>query len=610
MYQTFYIDSDEEISSIIDRLKKSMATDNYFIIPQRAIFLQSIINLKLLKREADKLKKKVILVTQDQIGISIAQKVGIETQTTFDLEKSEDFDTAFDKEDKHDNEKIYDTSELIEKNVRLKSVGTSNFYGDNKKINEVKNANINLARKNIHSKTASINLKENNNLKRNINAKKLSNDLVYNDKKNIRLEKKMDPRKEEVLEKIFSNTRVNEDIKNDININKKNGGKFIKIISIFIIFCGLLSVAVGGYLFIPSAKALLELNVEKNKSDFSIKVENSSLDNNDQNIISSRIVENEDEIILEYNSTGENFSDGKKASGTVAIYNSYSNESQTLIATTRLETKDGKIFRLVKNIVVPGFVGNGDNLKPGVINAEVVADKPGDQYNLDPADFTVPGFIGGPKYEKFYAKSTEKMTGGFLNGKINKAVSRDDIEKAKKETEKIISEKIYDKVSGDIKNGEILLPEMLRVFTISSETDARVGDTIENFKYVIKVKYIAIIFSENDIREIAKNKILQNKELSSLRYDTGKVEYSNITVDFDKKIADFKVYVEELFTPKIDLIILKKELLGKSEGELELILKKYPGIKNVNIEFSPSFIYRIPQYDKRFEIEIVDNLKK
>ena len=52
MHQTFYIDIDEEISSVIDRLDKSVTTENYFVVPGRAIFLQSIVNLKLLKREA------------------------------------------------------------------------------------------------------------------------------------------------------------------------------------------------------------------------------------------------------------------------------------------------------------------------------------------------------------------------------------------------------------------------------------------------------------------------------------------------------------------------------------------------------------------------------
>ena len=80
MHQTFYIDADEEISSVIDRLKKSMAVDNYFVAPKRAIFLQSIVNLKLLKREGDKMKKHVILVTQEEVVLAMAARSGIDFQ--------------------------------------------------------------------------------------------------------------------------------------------------------------------------------------------------------------------------------------------------------------------------------------------------------------------------------------------------------------------------------------------------------------------------------------------------------------------------------------------------------------------------------------------------
>ena len=68
MHQTFYIDVDEEISSVIDRLNKSMSIESYFVVPKRALFFQSIVNLKILKREADKVGKIVVIVTQDEVG--------------------------------------------------------------------------------------------------------------------------------------------------------------------------------------------------------------------------------------------------------------------------------------------------------------------------------------------------------------------------------------------------------------------------------------------------------------------------------------------------------------------------------------------------------------
>src|SRR3990167_1250626 len=86
MPQTFYIESDEEIISVIGRLRKSSAEENVFVFPKRALVLQSIINLRLFQREAEKLGKKIIIVSQDEVGKMLAEKAGIETESY-----SEDF---------------------------------------------------------------------------------------------------------------------------------------------------------------------------------------------------------------------------------------------------------------------------------------------------------------------------------------------------------------------------------------------------------------------------------------------------------------------------------------------------------------------------------------
>ncbi len=68
---------------------------------------------------------------------------------------------------------------------------------------------------------------------------------------------------------------------------------------------------------------------------------------------------------------------GKKAEGSVTIYNEFSNAPQPLVATTRLETSDGKIFRIVKGVTVPGTTLVDGEIKPGAIEVQVVADQPG-----------------------------------------------------------------------------------------------------------------------------------------------------------------------------------------------------------------------------------------
>ncbi|MCL5795727.1 MAG: hypothetical protein M1338_05245, partial [Patescibacteria group bacterium] len=77
MDEIIYLEADEEITSVIDKLKKLNANSVSLVIPKGAGILQSIVNLKILKREAESLGKDIALVTQDKIGRNLASQVGL-----------------------------------------------------------------------------------------------------------------------------------------------------------------------------------------------------------------------------------------------------------------------------------------------------------------------------------------------------------------------------------------------------------------------------------------------------------------------------------------------------------------------------------------------------
>ncbi|RJO62091.1 hypothetical protein C4544_01160 [candidate division WS5 bacterium] len=72
-----YLEIDEEITSVIDRLKKTSETEVHLVVPKEAALLQSIVNLKLLKKQADALGKEIQIITHDKVGRNLAEQVGI-----------------------------------------------------------------------------------------------------------------------------------------------------------------------------------------------------------------------------------------------------------------------------------------------------------------------------------------------------------------------------------------------------------------------------------------------------------------------------------------------------------------------------------------------------
>lgn len=75
--ETIYIDSSDEITSVIERLKASHEPIVALVVPKGAVLTQSIVNLKLAKKAAGDSQKDLILVTTDKIGRNLATQVGI-----------------------------------------------------------------------------------------------------------------------------------------------------------------------------------------------------------------------------------------------------------------------------------------------------------------------------------------------------------------------------------------------------------------------------------------------------------------------------------------------------------------------------------------------------
>jgi hypothetical protein len=74
---TVYIDVDDEITTIIDKVRSSGQKIVAVVLPKRATVFQSIVNLKLLKRSADDAKKQLVLISSEAGLLPLAGTVGL-----------------------------------------------------------------------------------------------------------------------------------------------------------------------------------------------------------------------------------------------------------------------------------------------------------------------------------------------------------------------------------------------------------------------------------------------------------------------------------------------------------------------------------------------------
>ncbi len=291
----------------------------------------------------------------------------------------------------------------------------------------------------------------------------------------------------------------------------------------------------------------------------------------------------------------------RKAAGTATVYNAYSSEKQSLVASTRLLTPEGKIFRLVKGITVPGARVEEGKIISSSIDVEVIADKPGADYNIGPVSrFTIPGFQGSPKYQGFYAESKAPMTGGFI-GEVA-LPSPEDLVKGREE----ITRTLKDMLSGFLRSQlpkEFMAPEGGTRFRIVKETV--IDDTDEEGKFSIfaEAEMKMLAFRESDVKALAV--ALARKEEGE---ETEPVEFTlsfgAVSADFDAGRLQIPTTYQGVFAEHIDPGLFRERAAGKSEADLRTLIATLPGFESAKISLWPFWVRRVPSNVERVDVKI------
>ncbi|MBI5078022.1 MAG: hypothetical protein HZB11_01470 [Candidatus Yonathbacteria bacterium] len=299
----------------------------------------------------------------------------------------------------------------------------------------------------------------------------------------------------------------------------------------------------------------------------------------------------------------------KKASGKVTIFNSYNGESQRLIKNTRLESPGRKTYRIDQSVIVPGMkVVNGKNM-PGSVEAVVYADAPGPDYNIDkPADFTIPGFNGDPRYTKFYARSKpdSPITGGF-SGTVN-IPSDEAILLAQEELKQELPKIAIEKARAQIPDGMSLFPggviikfeDVPQDITLGTLSKVVVRATASVFFFdttVLTEKLAAALLSED------KGKTFVVSNMSALAFSF--VDPVNNVVLSDLSKISFHIKGDLVFVGQIDATKIRAELAGKEKKDFGKLIVGENSIGKADVVIRPMWKTAFPKDPTKITIKIV-----
>lgn len=316
--------------------------------------------------------------------------------------------------------------------------------------------------------------------------------------------------------------------------------------------------------------------------------------------ISNQIFSQKKNVYLKFPASGKRQVE-KSAGGTITVFNSYSSDPQPLVERTRFMTPDGKLFRLVKSITVPGAKISEGKIIPSSIDAEIVADKAGPDYNIGPVKlFTIPGLKGTAKYQAFYGESKGDMTGGFV-GEVSYPTA-EDIKKAKESALSSLEETLNTELFAQIPKDFKILDGAKKLKVISQKADEE-ADENSQFGVFSDIQLSIIVFKEDDLKNLLDKRAIQEGG-SDFDIRTSEFTYGLARADFEKGVLSFPVDYKSVLVRHVDVEVLKNNIMGKSETELKTAIFSLPGLKSATVSLWPFWVKTVPNEIKKIEIVI------
>ncbi len=300
-------------------------------------------------------------------------------------------------------------------------------------------------------------------------------------------------------------------------------------------------------------------------------------------------VEREGEKEKEFEATGEK-TVSQKATGIVRIFNEYS-ASQPLVKGTRLLSKEGKLFRTTRYVNIPA---------KKYVDVEVVAAEAGEEYNIGPTTFSLPGLVGTKRYTFVYGRSYSAMKGGRTENV--KIVSREDIDRAKKEMQRFIQESVKEELQQEFGKHFVIPEQGVWLYDVKVSVLTQEGKEQERFKARGEFRSSTILLDPRLIKEKALALLEENKPEEA---------------EIDSKNMSWFTRIEELNTEKREILVLIRatapllprvkatDLTSLTLPILERELQKKELIKEVRVRIFPFWRNNLPSDPDRIEVRIV-----
>lgn len=540
---TIYVDVDDDITAVIDKVGAAKNKVVALVLPKRSAALQSIVNMRLLKRNADDAEKNVVLITSEQALLPLAGAAGIHVAKNLQS-RPEVPPAPF--EAKHPDAASEDLDAPIDdKEAKL------DYH---RSIGEL------AAAKTVEEPET----------------------IALGDEEAAAEDEK----------KPVSSQPKNKKLK------IPNFEKFRLMVVLGILgFVGLIVFIILALFVLPKATITIQTESMPVSTSFTMTATDGAktLDES-KNLIPAASKTSDQTSSQQVPATGQQ-NNGQKASGTVTLTNCSSNGHSISVPAGTGLSANGLTFITQEVATLPHSTPDCQSVNGFTSqDVKVIAQSAGAKYNISNTNFTVAGVSG--------VTASGSTSGG--TDSIVTIVSQQDLDTAKgknttQDTNNFTSQ--FEKQLSD-QGFYVLIPTLKPADPVVTSTPS-VGQPASTVNVNIKITYSVMVIQKSDLQKAVSDAL--NKQIDKTRQQLSNndvLKGLTVSVQAQGSPTNATLSISEQTTaiPIIDQNGLKKQVSGQKAGDIKAAISSLPGVKNVDVKMSPFWVSKAPKSTGKINI--------
>jgi hypothetical protein len=546
---TIYVDVDDDITTIIDKVRSSGGKVVALVLPKRAAVFQSIVNMKLLKKSAENAKKNVVLVTSEPGLMPLAGIVGLYVAATPQSKPEVPISIP-----------VNTNEDKADESVTLDEGATEGFTAENagdKPVGELAGASIPTRPEGIETIT-----------------------LPDEDKPEEETDETADSTKPKKVPK-DRHLKVP-------NFNKFRLRLFLALIVILIIVGLFLALSV-----LPKASIKINTNTSDENVSLTMTLDPSAQALNLNTLtIPARVEQQQQTTSQQVTTTGQQ-NNGNTATGTISMTAVEGCNGATYTFPGDIPSGTGVSANGLTYITQQNttFFGGKQSNKNNctyfnaVSSTTINAQSAGTKYNVSNTSFTVNG--------RPDVTATGSANGGTDN--IVQVVAQADIDNAEQKLANQNTTTVKSALEQQLtQDGLYPIPATFNAPSPTFTTSSNVGDQATSLTVTQSITYTMYGAKKSDLEALITNNVDGQINTASQSITDDGLSSAAFSVVNTSGSEQVSIQTTAVVGPDIQAATIKKEVAGKKMGDAQTLISQIPGVTSVKVYLSPFWVSSVP----------------